>query len=241
MLTSAALSGQREHGGAFYAGTWPAILAPEDTQRLRSILTDPNRRKNVTARRYLLTGMLFCGICGQPLSARPRLDGVRRYICARQPENQNCGKLARVAEPVEALVKEAVIIALDGVDLRAYMAQPAEDEGLPGRIKDDEAMLELLAQDFAQRRITRVEWFASRDPIAARLDANRSRLAKENGASAIAKWLGAGEEVRRQWDERGIDWQRAVIRSAIDCIRVMPAVKGRNTFEPSLVEITWRW
>ncbi|MEX2228593.1 MAG: recombinase family protein, partial [Dehalococcoidia bacterium] len=124
LLKSAALSGQREHLGRITAGSWPPILTPVETMRLRALLDDPARNKVINPRRYLLAGCLRCGHCGHSLSSRPRIDGVRRYVCAKRPGDPNCGKLARLARPVEDVVRDAVVVALDGVDLREHVSQP---------------------------------------------------------------------------------------------------------------------
>ncbi len=86
MLMSGRISGQREHRGELVAtAQWPAIVAPAETTRIRLLLTDPARRTNRSARRYLLVRLLRCGRCGETLVSRPREDGERRYICAKGP------------------------------------------------------------------------------------------------------------------------------------------------------------
>lgn len=243
LLLSAALSGQREHRGVLTPGCWPPIFSPDELRRLRAVLNDPGRLRRHTARSYLLTGMLRCGVCGEPLVARPRQDGVRRYVCAPQPGNDKCGKIARLAEPIEEVVKESVLVALDGVDLAVYMERPTEEsDGLLDAIRVDEEGLQQLSQDYyVERQIGRAEYFGSRDALNARLEANRNRLAKLNGHSLLADVVGAGEEVARQWDERGLDWQRAVIGALVDHVVVEPARRGDNRFDPALVRIIWRF
>jgi site-specific DNA recombinase len=247
LLTSAAISGQREHNGVLTAGCWPAIVTPDDLRSIRLILEDSRRNKRgPIARKYLLTGFLRCGNCGELLVARPRLDKSRRYVCSRQPglsESKRCGKLARMAEPVEALVTEAVCIALDGVDLREHVMTPAhDDEDLHGLIRADEEALEELSADYYQAKvISRSEFFANRDALDARLRANRERLGKANGHGLLSSFVGAGEAVRRQWDERGLDWRRAVIAAVVDHIVIEPEVRGRNRFDATKVRIVWRY
>ena len=71
MLTSGRISGQRERLGEIVAtGDLPAVITPSETARLRSILLDPDRRTNRLARRYPLTGLVYCGRCGRP-TCRP--------------------------------------------------------------------------------------------------------------------------------------------------------------------------
>jgi DNA invertase Pin-like site-specific DNA recombinase len=243
MLTSAALSGQREHRGLLTPGHWPAIIAPDDTRRLRAILNAPERLKVLNARRYLLTGFLRCGLCGNALVARPRFDGVRRYVCARQPGNDNCGKIARLAEPIEDLVRDAICMALDGVDLREHIERTSDRTGdLIDVIRLDEDTLQELSRDYyVDKRVSRAEYFAARDPIEARLEGNRHLLAQSNGHGLLNDIVGADELVRTQWDEKGLDWRRAVVGTLIDQIVIEPAVKGDTRFHPELVKITWKF
>ena len=68
MLASPAIAGLRLYHGTLVPGTWPSIISPSDSQRVRAILDDRAGRKRGTPRRYLLTGFAFCGRCGQRLS-----------------------------------------------------------------------------------------------------------------------------------------------------------------------------
>ncbi|MBV9012626.1 MAG: recombinase family protein [Pseudonocardiales bacterium] len=79
LMVSARISGRRERiprssgqtirpviGEVVADAVWPAVIAPNDSDRLRALLTDPSRRKYSAAngRRYLLSGILRCGLCG---------------------------------------------------------------------------------------------------------------------------------------------------------------------------------
>ena len=246
MLMRATLSGQREHRGVLTKGTWRAILKPAQTQKLKAILGADSRRTNRgNARRYLLSGgFLRCGRCGHALIARPRGDGVRRYVCARQPGMPNCGKLARLAEPVEDVVKQAVITALDGADIAEYLRVDDEgsDDALLDSVRADEETLEQLSRDhYSDGVITRAEYFAARDPIEARLTANRSELARTTNHTMLTTVAGAGAEIAKQWDDQTLDWRRAVVGAVIDHVVLLPAVRGLNRFDPTLVEPVWRF
>lgn len=241
MLVSALLSGQREHGGTLTPGTWPAILTPEITARLRSVLLNPARRKSFTnARSYLLSGFLRCGNCGEPLIARPDAkNGQRRYVCSKRPGSGACGRLARMAAPIEEMVAEAIAIRLDGVSLAEYMQPENAPDGLHESIREDEQALLDLARDFAEKRFTRGEYFTMRDVIESRLKANRAAEVKRIGKAVMADVAG-GERLRERWPNEALDWRRQVIAAVIDYVVIMPAVKGRNTFDPSLIDIRWK-
>lgn len=247
LMMSAALSGQRDLHGTFTAGTWPAILQPEDTRKLRAILTDPSRYKRSIGdarRKHLLSGMLRCGVCDEPLLARPRIDRKPRYICACQPGRPKaCGKIARLAAPVDAYVVDAVCTALEKADLSEYMQKPvAEAADLIEAIKNDEAALEELSRDYyVQRRITRGMFNTSYEDLTAKVEQNRKALAKASGHGAISGFIGAGDAVRRQWEDLDLDARRSIISIFVKHIVLEPAVKGRNFFDASLVKIVWRF
>ena len=124
MLCAAVISGQRELNGQLYPGQWSAIITPDTSARLRALFVPKPRAaaRNRDPRKLLLGGGLArCGRCGGALVGRPRQDGKRRYVCARQPGTPNCGGVARLADPVEEVVTMALFIALDSVDLTDYM------------------------------------------------------------------------------------------------------------------------
>jgi site-specific DNA recombinase len=246
LLMNATLSGQREYQGALIPGNWPAILSADETARLQAVLGDPARRKNHgNARKYLLSGgFLRCGKCGSVLVARPRVDHVRRYVCNRQPGlDSHCGRLTRLAEPIEAVVTEAVFVALEGADIAAYMRLEEEqtDAALVASVRTDEAALEQLSRDhYADKVIGRVEYFAARDAIAERLERNRTALARRTNNGALQSAVDAGTALRELWPSQSLAWQRAVIGAVIDHVVVLPAVKGRNTFDPTLIKPVWK-
>ena len=245
VLMRASLSGQREHRGTLTQGTWPAIVSPDETARLRAILTSDERRTSRTnARRYLLSGFLRCGRCSAKLVARPRADGTRRYVCAAHPGIDNCGRLARLAEPVEQVVTGFVFAALDGADLAAYMRarEDGPGEGLYASIRSDEEALEQLSRDhYVDKVIGRAEFFAARDAIQARLDANRASLARRSGREMLGRVAGASEQVARQWQDASLDWKRAVIAAVIDHVVILPVGRGRQTFDVEAVRPVWRF
>jgi len=243
MLMSPMLAGLREYEGTTTEGTWPAILSVAEHIKVTSVLGDPLRRKSATnARSYLLSGFLRCGRCGSVLVARPRMDKVRRYVCSRGPGQPGCGGIARLAEPVEQVVVEAVFAALEGASLEPYLRKGlnGEEAAVIDAITGDEMTLEQLTRDhYVDKIITRSEFFSARAALTARLESNRARLASHRSA-AVMTAVGAGAEVRKQWESRPLEWRRAILSAVIDHVVLLPAIKGLNRFDPELVEIVWR-
>ena len=100
MILTPRIYGMRVHQGQLLGkATWKPIISPEDGERLRILLTDPSRRTNRSARRYLLSGLCRCGLCGNVMYSMPR-NGTRRYTCRSGPNFGGCGSMAVIAEPL---------------------------------------------------------------------------------------------------------------------------------------------
>jgi site-specific DNA recombinase len=242
MLKSGRISGRREHKGEIVADAeWPAIVSPETSDRLRAVLADPARRKNERVRRYLLAGMLNCGRCGEPMVSRPRTDGRRRYVCARQPGSTACGKMAVVADLVEELVAEMVFQRLEGPALsRALAARDGGSENTAQRVIDEaNGQLEELAALYAAQQISAPEWMAARKPIEERLKRAKVDLARSAGISAVDQFRGEAD-LRGVWPDMSLSRKRAVLFAVLDSITIAPAVRGLNRFDPSRVVPIWR-
>ena len=244
MLLAPRISGQREHRDEIVArAEWPAIITPEQTARLRSLLRDPARRKNRTVRRYLLKGLLRCHACGSRLIARPRGDGARRYGCCRGPGLPGCGRTWILSEPVEAFITEAVLYRLDTPELAAALLSPAESQtarDAAGQLEQDQQQLDELATAYGERAVTLREYLIARKPIEQRIEAARRRLSRERGVSALDGLIGLGPSVRARWSSLPLARQHAIIAAVLDHVAIGPAVRGRNFFDPARLAPLWR-
>jgi site-specific DNA recombinase len=249
MLASARISGRREHRGTLNGSrkdmgkitsdhaVWTAIISPADSDRIRAMLSDPARRANTYAREYLLTGGIArCGLCGKPLIARPRGDHRRSMVCASGPGFHGCGKIRVLAEPVEDLIAEAVLQAVDGGALASAMAQQDDHEATEGLLAL-EAKLAELGRAWADDEITRGAWDAARG----RLEGRRASLQRRVDAQRRAHDLdGLPDPLRAAWPSLPIFKRRAIIQALIEAVDVGPAVKGRNYFDPARVSVRWK-
>lgn len=109
-------------------------------------------------------GLLTCGKCGKPLRGRPRNDGTRRYGCMTGPMFGGCGKIIILAEPLEDLVSEMALEAIDSPALAQAMTRQAEATDTRDVLADlraDEDALQQLARDhYVDRIIGRGEYLA---------------------------------------------------------------------------------
>jgi hypothetical protein len=243
MLLSGRIAGMREYNGEIVAkGTWPPIISEAEHDRLAALLASRTRVITRTPRRYLLTGLLRCGRCGSPLGARPRSDGTRRYLCLTGPGRPGCGKLAVLAEHVEALISEAVLIRLDTPELAAALAGAAipDDSGQQADLVRDREQLDELARAYGERQITFSEYLAACRPIEARIEAAQRYIARVTKTEAITRHVGRGSALRETWPDLPLTRQRAIVEAVLDRATVAPAVRGRARFDPERVEPVWR-
>lgn len=246
LIGSARISGRRElHGQIIGKAQWPAIISAADSDRIRTILADPSRVTNRSARRYLLSGLLRCGKCGKTLVSSPR-DGVRRYGCkGSRVDFDGCNGIFVKAQWIEDLISRAVVqrfdnpnmqAALDGTDTTDGAAQQLRDE-----ITADEGQLLELAEMYANRQINASEWATARKTVERRAEANRRKLARSGHAPALAGYLAKPGRLQAEWDTLTLNRQRAIVAAVLDYATVMPAhKKGEHGFDASRVKPRWK-
>lgn len=255
MLCSARISGRRSHTpgesgvrrlcGEITCDTavWPAIISVADSDRLRALLSRPERRTSPgTARKTMLSGILVCSLCGRPMVSRPR-SGVPRYICNDDPgrgQGMPCGKTAVHGEHTNDRIRDLVLAALENPDLVERLRHRGNPEpDLIEQIRADEDELEQLAADLGNREISRAEWKAARAPVVVRLEAARSRLSRNSRTTALDSFVGTWEEMSSRWELSNTSQRRAVVTAVVESIVVHPpAIRGR--FDPERFDPLWR-
>ena len=244
LLLSGRIAGVREHDGSAFTAQWPGLVPAESVYRLRALRAEKTRTRRRAPRRYLLSGLVVCGRCGARMVARPRDDGARRYVCAAGPGNAGCGKLMILADPVEVLVSEAVLVRFDTAEFAsgwAGQAAQADTDGIISGLDGDEAQLDELATAYGQKLISLREYLKARDPIEARIDAARRELSRAGGTVSVREFVGHADRLRDGWNEMPIERRQAVIGAILDRVTVAPGIRGRNRFDPSRVTPTWKY
>lgn len=254
MLCSARISGRREYiprnsytttrplVGEIVSTTsdWPALISVEESDRLRALLTRPDRRLTTGgARTRLLSGILYCERCQRPLVGRSQ-RGKPIYCCNR--DTGGCGGLSILGEASDEHVRELALRALASPKMVARLRQRDQPESdLHARIRADEDALEALAADHGNGEISRAEWKVARTPILVRLNAARGRLAQSTQTNALGCFIGTLEEMQIRWDAANLSQRRAVVTGVLEKMVVRPAcVHGRNWFDSNRLHPVWR-
>ena len=232
---------------------WPKIIS-EDEHRAVVHALDARKvtsRGRRSVRSWLLSGLLVCGHCGAGLigqqdsgvNGRPR---TRRYICRKAPGYKGCGSLGIKAEPVEDLLRQAVLLRLDAGQLADGDADNRDDEaaGLRAEYESLEAELDNLAAEVnlpPEERTPR----KLANKRAAEVEARQERIEKQ--LATVTHKVGPRELIAavgaegKPWGELTEDQKRGVFDAYLVHVKVMPAIKrGSKAFEPERLKPKWR-
>jgi DNA invertase Pin-like site-specific DNA recombinase len=243
------LMGGRIAGLRYYQGElmgeaiWPAIIERTQHERLRAILGDPRRRTSKpTARTYLLTGFLVCGRCGESLVGGRRPDDVRTYVCRAQQRGTGCGGVRIVADPLEALIVEAVLQRLDSPQLAKMRAKASKTDTsakLVRQLREDEVSLEQLVHDhYVERLISRADFIVASDALSLRIAQAGQAFAEQASAGVVSALPGAGKKLRADWEGADLDRRRAIIGAIVESITIAPIGRGKRS-GPDRVGVRW--
>lgn len=245
IITRPRLVGRRMYQGEDVGeAVWEPILDRATWEKLMSLMNDPGRRTNGTrsGNGLLLSGLLRCGRCGAKLAIAPSQNRLR-YRCGKVPGRGGCNGLAIAAEPLDKDVVEAVLRALDTPELLAGFDEAAKDapdsESLTGIIEAAEKKLLEYADDYDAGLMTRAEWLRLRKRAEERKEQARRELSKVRRVDVLDD-LGVPGALREEWPNLPDERRRAVLATIIDRIVISPAVRGRNRFDPTRVDIEWR-
>jgi site-specific DNA recombinase len=260
VMTRKRLIGIRTHKGVEYPAAWPPILMLEEWEMVQLALKSSYRRR-AQGRTYLLTGLIECGACGNPLlgDAHPNKKGQepkRRYGC-RKMDNYGgyigCGKVSRLAEPIELLVSEAVLYRLESEDLAAALApKTPEIRPLLERYQFLQQRLQDLVQDYATGLLNRQQLAQAKSAVDTEIEKIQTELTAAQPRQVFSV-IQAGQAVRDAWEQEGLEWRRNLISLLVEIVIVQPGYPGRSrwrssdeqdnrewVFDPRKIEIRWR-
>ncbi|MFF7683884.1 recombinase family protein [Microbacterium sp. NPDC007973] len=99
-------------------GVWEPIVGEDAVRAARSVLIDPSRRKQQgTSRRWLLSGLAVCDVCGSRVRSARTKERYQGYRCPT-------GHFQRSGEILDRYVEQVVIERLSAPDA-ASLIQPA--------------------------------------------------------------------------------------------------------------------
>jgi site-specific DNA recombinase len=239
LLTSPRIAGLRQNGDEFVEAEWPAIVENrDDWLTLRAILgAAPTAKGPKEPRSYLLSNIAICDLCGTPMLGQARL-GTPAYACRR--EKGGCGRLHRMAAPLDDYVRDEVLDALASPKFRAKL------EAIYGAAGDDVAAEVVAKRDGALARLKQLRDLAGDPTIdfdvddfaAAKRNLDRvineatAKLADLPASNALADLPDTAELLHELWERATLDRRRALVRLAVDEV-ILKAPGGGTKFRPN--------
>jgi hypothetical protein len=246
VLTGAHQAGLRRHRGEIIGnGVWPSIFTRAEHERIVALLADRAVAFD-PPRSSLLTGLVRCGKCGQKMTRNGgQPNGSRGRVgtwrCAKRPGYVNCGQMSVSAGPFEELIREAVLVALDGPSLVGVLsgASAKQDDAAAAELVEIESRMLQLAESFADGDIGKAEWLRARRRLEDRAADARSALHRRERSAVLVAFRKPGA-LRAAWPELGQSRQHAIIGAVVESITVNRAGRRGPVFDPGRVEMTWR-
>lgn len=211
---------------------WPAVVDRELWDACRSVLAGRATGVCVPRRRTWLTGVLGC-VCGAPMTSSSS-RGRRLWRC--WTDRSGCGEVSIGAEPLEAVVEEALFAYIDGPELRAALA--ARNDGRVIALR-----AQLIEVDRKQREL--VEAFRGGESARAyrmasdALDRDRRGLEVELGRaserSPLEDFGDSPGALRAAWPAMTTDQRRAVVLAAFGAVTIAKATGRGRRFDPKRV------
>lgn len=255
----------RDHKGTYYKAQWKPVWTSEEWEQLQLIakLGQEKYRNRTPARKYLLTGFLYCGACGTRLNGETKRDKPSKplrpiYHCRVQGDTQKkhgCGGVTRGAAPLEDYVLSSVFYRMDTPQLARLLAETEIDTGSINKLLEartlQEQRLEEIDEDYAAGEYTKERRDRMYSKAEKKLQDIDLELDQYNHGHNASELIPLGQTLREAWDAtKSLSWKQEVLSLVIERIVVHPGTtkpfytgtvyEGTWRFDPSLVEIKWR-
>lgn len=202
--------------------TWDAYL------RMRG------RRKRAgdwsTQTKHLLSGIIFCGVCGGRLLGRPD-HGTQKYACT----SNWC--VTRRAADVDELAEAVVIARLQDPAVISRLSTSSDTAELEQEIQALRGRRDDLAALLADGILSREAVTDQGRALTAKIDAASTRLDALRAASPLTD-LAMAASVPEKWESLPLPTKRLVIQSLMK-VTVHKVRPGRRPFDPDSIEIEW--
>jgi DNA invertase Pin-like site-specific DNA recombinase len=209
---------------------WPAVVDEHTWEAVQNLLTQPARRKNFTpGRKYLLTGIVVCGVCDTPLSSGN--DGYPAYVC----RSKGCFAVVRKQGPVDEMVVDLVLGYLSRPDAADLLVDQGREDLDALRRRERVLMdrLDTLAVDYADEILDRRGYQVARERVESQL-AEVTAMMHGGDRNRLLEDLVKAKNPRKVWGKKTLDNRRAIIQTLMRP-KVLPAGKGRRFTREQLV------
>jgi site-specific DNA recombinase len=255
ILLSPRMVAQREYGEALYdlEGVPPIFEDREEWERLCAVL-NANRRQVGRRERRLCSNIATCSLCNRPLVGAQGGDGVLAYGCRkRRKEPGACGRLWISEKHLDELVtREAIAFLSDRERVMAVLRSRetgADMDAVHARMNElSDSKVALAAALAPPPGVPRMPLNLFYEQMTAIEEEGRGlerKMAVNREAADLVEALDFGDAAAEVWTERGVSYQRKMLKLIVRSLEVRPGklirTKGTigNIFDPERVRVTF--
>jgi DNA invertase Pin-like site-specific DNA recombinase len=212
------------------AAGWPAVLDEDTWRGVVAVLSDSGRRTNTTvARRWLLSGLARCGVCGGPVKSFSAGSGATRKRPPRPVYTCRTGKhVIRDAAEVDAFVEAVILERLSRPDARELLVADRRADTAALHLRDAalaERLVE-LGRLYGDGTIDAPQLQAATAAIRTQREQITAQLAAASRGSVLAGVADAPDPAKA-WAGLDLSRKRAIIDTLVT-VTILPARKGRR-------------
>jgi DNA invertase Pin-like site-specific DNA recombinase len=212
----------------------------EDTyQRLQALFNRPNRQKQGPPAKHLLSGILRCSKCNQPMYSGIE-NGKPVYRCRRAMgsggRHTGCGAISISMRRTDEWMLEAFIEAVCGPDskftetLNQRRAALLAGDVTPQQIDEWRAEIDELETILATRFGVRDPQYKARhDELQRYVKAATATLVQRPELEELLDLPKTEAGLRKAWDGWDVDRRRHYLKAMLECVWVLPAPEGHRT------------
>lgn len=232
ILTNPAYIAKRVHQGEVIGtADWPPILDDSTFRQLSAKLCDPRRKfTNENAVKYLLSGIVVCGVCGSETKCRSQRNGYKAYVCKNFCSSR---KMAWVDSLIERLIVERLsqpdaLVLFDELD--------TDTTPILDAIQEKRTRLEDFWDAGAKGEISPAALGRIEGTLQGEISALESQIRRYDVPSVV---YDLAHKPLQVWQGLTLEQKREVVRCLV-VIRILPGHPGRKQFDPATVQIEWR-
>ena len=216
------------HGEVMGEGAWEPLLSMEEWGSVRHRL-ELNRRpyKGTGTRKYLLSGIVECGICGAKMTGGMGAKEKPIYSC----RPNHC--MYRSAGLLDDVVSEVVCAVLSGAGAFSGQSPTGDIERLRERRTEARRRMDEAAEAFAQGAITLKQLTSINEWCQRDLEDLDREVAKYETTPTLSRLLGA-EDVKKEWGSLPIATKRLVIAALVRVV-ALKVPRGRRPNHESVL------
>jgi hypothetical protein len=207
---------------------WPPILDEATWRGVCAVLGDPGRRTNTTvARRWLLSGLAVCGVCGDPVKSFAA--GTSRGRTTKPVYTCRSGKhVVRDAAACDQFVTDVILERLGRPDARDLLTEDQRTDTAALHLRDSALASRLveLGRLYGDGVIDAPQLQAATASIRTQREQITAALAAASRGSVLAGVADAPDPAA-VWEGLDLSRRRAIV-DVLCTVTILPARRGRR-------------